>query len=343
MSFRFVAHGPQPLSACDSDSGVPPPLAWSQYTPEEASGRKTLAMNQRTFASKIHLDHLQISTEQFEQIEQLYRRDATAAHGAVDLIYSTSDDDQLAASAIMAQQELDLDTREQRWLKQWGRDSARSEKYISKSRRELYLCRCGYKHPRNSRQTPVPFTSCLAHVEITYTLDKHNILRIRGYFHHNEACKAAGYTRIPSIPDHPSVSPLGEGRSILEVVSVPSQHASTNLAALRVGEQALARTICELEEVLEDLAEFTKEKSGPLSSTEREALSRGRGYLAAILTQFDRLLLLSPPTQLSSQLTCQVPEATQGPSGSQRAKNTHLLPPSPEKRSSKRHNSQTPH
>jgi hypothetical protein len=67
---------------------------------------------------------------------------------------------------------------------------------------------CGYDHTCNEskkRQTPVPFTGCLGHAEITFVISSQKILRIRGYFEHNEGCKEAVFTRIPPIPVHPSV------------------------------------------------------------------------------------------------------------------------------------------
>ncbi|KAJ7681659.1 hypothetical protein B0H17DRAFT_834772, partial [Mycena rosella] len=66
------------------------------------------------------------------------------------------------------------------------------------------------------------FTSCLAHGEITFAVDTHKILRIRGYFHHNQQCKDAEYIRIPPIPVHPSVfvvalSQLRDGATFADV------------------------------------------------------------------------------------------------------------------------------
>ncbi|KAJ7610601.1 hypothetical protein DFH06DRAFT_1016591 [Mycena polygramma] len=227
MSFQFVpyeaAPGSQPLSGATAYENN---LTWSQYTPEEAAGKKP-ALHQRTLASNIPLDHLKVSAEQLQQIQEIYQRDATG-NGAVDSVYTTSDEDQLAASAIMAQQGFDIDARERldnRWSQQWSRNSAKSEKYVSKTRRVLYLCRCGYDHARHgskTRHTPVPFTSCLAHAEITYAIDTHKILRIRGYFHHNDACKQAEFTRIPPTPVHPSVymvalAQLRDGASFADV------------------------------------------------------------------------------------------------------------------------------
>jgi hypothetical protein len=89
----------------------------------------------------------------------------------------------------------------------------------------LYFSRCGYDHTRQQKKeqhTPVPFTSCLAHVEITYAVDSEKILRIRGFFHHNNACKQAEFTRIPPSPVHPSIfvialSQLCDGATFADV------------------------------------------------------------------------------------------------------------------------------
>jgi len=51
----------------------------------------------------------------------------------------------------------------------------------------------------------VDFTGCLAHAEITYLQSTQKILRIRGYFHHNEGCKKALIARFPAVPLHPAV------------------------------------------------------------------------------------------------------------------------------------------
>jgi hypothetical protein len=126
------------------------------------------------------------------------------------------------------------------------------------------------------------------------------------------------------------------------------ERASGNLAAL--GEQALARTIYELDEIgprAGDFAEFLKRKSGPVSAAERECLSRGRGHLAAMLAEIDRILFSaeSAPMQV---LTQSLVEATQkaAPAASQNGKrrqpNRTLHAPSPE-RAQKRHQSYAAH
>ncbi|KAF9028254.1 hypothetical protein BDZ89DRAFT_1015180 [Hymenopellis radicata] len=70
---------------------------------------------------------------------------------------------------------------------------------------------CGYDHvdaQSKTRHVPSPFTGCLAHVEVTVLVATQQILRIRGYLNHNDACKTAHFTRIPPIPVHPSVYSL---------------------------------------------------------------------------------------------------------------------------------------
>ncbi|KAJ6479863.1 hypothetical protein C8R45DRAFT_772117, partial [Mycena sanguinolenta] len=113
---------------------------------------------------------------------------------------------------------LDFDAREQldnRWSQQWSSFSTNSINAQNRTRRVLYLC-------KKDRHTPVPFTSCLAHGEITYAVDSQKILRIRGFFHHNTTCIQAEFTRFPYVPVHPSVyvvalSQLRDGATFADV------------------------------------------------------------------------------------------------------------------------------
>ncbi|KAJ7027421.1 hypothetical protein C8F04DRAFT_1189549 [Mycena alexandri] len=388
-------------STQEVDEMPPPPginLRWSQYTPETASRSRKAPLKQSSIASDIPLDKLKISPAQREQLQQIYESNATATPGnevsRVDYFYTLSDDDQLAASAIMAQQGLDIGAQERidnRWSQQWGRASNLSAKAKTKTRRVLYLCRCGYDHTqvqKKERHTPVPFTSCLTHGEITYDEYTHKILRIRGFFHHNAAYAHALQTKTaisraetsaPSL-DRPTVRAAAAVADLLQEHEPTSDDeedgtpdlendsdsdidtdassdsdddsggeedprgaaAAGNLAAL--GEQALARTVYELQEMgprLGDLAEYMKRKSGPLSTTEQAALSQGRGHLAALLGELDRLLFAVPAPSLT-QNPVSTPQATPAPTqtGSRKRKSNRTLePPSPEKRAQKRHQS----
>ncbi|KAF7362702.1 hypothetical protein MVEN_00619500 [Mycena venus] len=192
-------------------------IKFAQIMEQDASGKKKAAMNARSVASDIPLNKLMVSAEQFTALEDMYRPrpSATPDRVPVDHLFKLDDGDQLHAAAIMVQHGLDLEAREDlsnRWSQQWSRTgggSGRNSKASPNSARKiLYLCACGYDHTRNEskkRQTPVPFTGCLGHAEITFVIGSQKILRIRGYFEHNEGCKEAVFTRIPPIPVHPSV------------------------------------------------------------------------------------------------------------------------------------------
>ena len=67
---------------------------------------------------------------------------------------------------------------------------------------------CGYDHSMaltKIRRNAVDFTGCLAHVEVSHTADSTKVLRIRGYFEHNQGCRDAGLSREPIRALHPSV------------------------------------------------------------------------------------------------------------------------------------------
>ncbi|KAJ7080395.1 hypothetical protein B0H15DRAFT_856996 [Mycena belliarum] len=200
-----------------ADTNIPPPAApgtarykkrlrWAEHTP--ASDKP--ALNARSTAAEVPLLHLKISPEQRVLIEAMYHccpvaDDTSDAPRIEDHIFGLDSGAQLQASAIMARHGLDANSRERRvganrWSQQWSR---RSDTPTSGTRKILYLCACGYDHrQRNTkydrgedtngtqeRRAGAPFTGCLAHAEITLRTDK--ILRIRGHFDHNDACKAA--------------------------------------------------------------------------------------------------------------------------------------------------------
>jgi hypothetical protein len=66
------------------------------------------------------------------------------------------------------------------------------------------------------------YTGCLAHAEVTTIASTRQILCVRGYFEHNDACQKAAIARMLELPIHPSVyvialAQLREGSSITEV------------------------------------------------------------------------------------------------------------------------------
>ncbi|KAJ7016474.1 hypothetical protein C8F04DRAFT_981424 [Mycena alexandri] len=146
MEYQFVPSEPNdPSQTPSATNAATSNLRWSQYTPETASRSRKAPLKQSSIASDIPLDKLKISPAQREQLQQIYESNATATPGdevsRVDYFYTCSDDDQLAASAIMAQQGLDIGARERidnRWSQQWGRASNLSAKAKTKTRRVLY-------------------------------------------------------------------------------------------------------------------------------------------------------------------------------------------------------------
>ena len=76
------------------------------------------------------------------------------------------------------------------------------------ARTNLLYSDCGTvrsAHPESTTSAylhPLPFTECLAHVEILYNLNNMKILRIRGFLEHNEDCLSARYRNAPRTPLH---------------------------------------------------------------------------------------------------------------------------------------------
>ncbi|KAJ7621812.1 hypothetical protein B0H17DRAFT_1290416 [Mycena rosella] len=148
----------------------------------------------------------------------------------VDRVFSADVEALMQASAVLAQNSLDggdLNDPRNRWSTQWSETGkVKGDANIN----------CGYDHKKRNtkydhqadpeqlgsreRHNPLPFTGCLAHVEIT--LRSNSIIRIRGHLDHNQACKDALFTRIPSAPIHPSiyVVALSQLRDVLSATSI---------------------------------------------------------------------------------------------------------------------------
>ncbi|KAJ7163104.1 hypothetical protein C8R46DRAFT_1221901 [Mycena filopes] len=214
-------NGEVPASSDHGNTKYRKNFRWGEYVPAAPAAQKP-ALNARSAAAEVSISHLKISPEQRKLIDAMYHPaagDSFEVPPIVDHIFTQDINAQVQASAIMAQYGLDVDSREHigsRWSQQWSR----SDKTNNNTRKILYLCSCGYDHrQRNTkydhgenptgvpgtqqRHTGAPFTACLAHAEITVRAD--NILRVRGHFNHNEACKTALFENIPPIPVHPSV------------------------------------------------------------------------------------------------------------------------------------------
>ncbi|KAJ7748263.1 hypothetical protein DFH07DRAFT_962159 [Mycena maculata] len=154
MDYHFIAMEPGPSQPLSTAPGYGRKIQWATSTPESGPRPKKQPLKEHTLLSDIPLDHMKISAAQLKAIQSIYCADATATppdeFSPVDFLYGIGDDDQLVASAVMAQQGLDIDSRERldnRWSIQWNCSSGKSPKALNQTRRML-LCRCGYDHSR---------------------------------------------------------------------------------------------------------------------------------------------------------------------------------------------------
>ncbi|KAF9002405.1 hypothetical protein BDZ89DRAFT_1243249 [Hymenopellis radicata] len=153
--------------------------------------RQHSGLRARSQATDVPLKKLITTTEQLHKIEALYEQNIAETHQFFVAGPNTSDS-QIEAACLMASLGVDIDARDDpssRWNTRWSSTAARHTE-SKDTRRVLYQCDCGYDHVAAGSQTrhvPVPFTECLAHVEVTYMVHTEQILRIRGVFDHNDA------------------------------------------------------------------------------------------------------------------------------------------------------------
>ncbi|KAL7278680.1 hypothetical protein ACG7TL_007682 [Trametes sanguinea] len=63
-------------------------------------------------------------------------------------------------------------------------------------------------HTTWKRRAAYDFTGCLVHAEVTFAERSGEVLRVIGYFKHNDACQRAVLARFPSVPLHPHVTEI---------------------------------------------------------------------------------------------------------------------------------------
>ncbi|KAJ3780380.1 hypothetical protein GGU10DRAFT_279500 [Lentinula aff. detonsa] len=177
-------------------------VRFANVSPEEAADgrnkvkdRQKIGLSAKESTSSLLRNSLVLSETQRDQIEQLYRSgNCPEEH----LFFSGGDSEaqsQKNASALLAMHGLNVDSRDEptnRWSIRWsskGKENVKSDIEII---RVLY-------------QWSTSFTECLAHAEVTYLGSTEKVLRIRGYFNHNKACKDALMTCIPKLPLHLTV------------------------------------------------------------------------------------------------------------------------------------------
>ncbi|KAK0430582.1 hypothetical protein EV421DRAFT_1933778 [Armillaria borealis] len=177
----------------------------------KVSDRPKPSLTARQLAADIwgSINQLKLTNEQKIQYRTITEQGKIEEH-----IFSVCGDaeevleSQSAAASLMGVHGLDLRSREapeNRW------NTRHSRKITSETVKAIYQCDCAYDHisaGSKKRLTPAPYTGCLAFAEITYSIDTERIIRIRGYFDHNAACREALLTCIPPFPIHPDVFKL---------------------------------------------------------------------------------------------------------------------------------------
>ncbi|KAJ7934485.1 hypothetical protein B0H13DRAFT_2305585 [Mycena leptocephala] len=108
MDFIFIHSepGPSHTESTATSTGTKN-FKWAKSTtPGTGPSGKKATLRRISVLSDIRLKKMKVSPEQLNQLQEMYRNRATAVDDGispVDYLYGLKDDDQLAASAIMAQ------------------------------------------------------------------------------------------------------------------------------------------------------------------------------------------------------------------------------------------------
>ncbi|KZV85483.1 hypothetical protein EXIGLDRAFT_726099 [Exidia glandulosa HHB12029] len=164
-----------------------------------------------------------------EAIRALY--DAQDQRPTVDYAYALEDDGQQRSARRLLEEhglddERDKARRSKRWTVVWAHASTKARP--RPTQRVLMQCTCGYKHESRYHPSLLPYTGCLAHVEITIHTATKAVLRIRGHLDHNDDCKTA-VTNLPAAQPQTQA-----GASNQEDTPPPSATSSTAATTLPV-------------------------------------------------------------------------------------------------------------
>ncbi|KAF9029036.1 hypothetical protein BDZ89DRAFT_1133294 [Hymenopellis radicata] len=182
---------------------------------EAAEGRMKKADRQnhqllaRQQACTLYVRKLILSTEQSIAIQHLYDANKIESY-EFHVGGEAEQESQQATATVMGIHGLTfaaLDEVDNRWSVAWSENTGEGDSAM-KRLTKFSGSDCGYDHTvagSKKRNTPAPYTACLAHAEITYVVSTQKIYRVRGFFQHNDACKDALLTRIPREYLHPSV------------------------------------------------------------------------------------------------------------------------------------------
>ncbi|KAJ3527538.1 hypothetical protein NM688_g8115 [Phlebia brevispora] len=199
-----------------------------------------LLWDERRLEAEINIKSLYCTDRQRAGIEAVHRDHKLEKH-----VFHLTASSQEQAQVFLRKHGLDTDSLkklERRWTishtVRWERKSTGQ-----RLSRILYQCSTGYdtaarqlgkaKSPPElldsskkewQHRAPYDHTECLAHAEVTTVVSSGNVLRVAGYFEHNEDCKNAVMKRFPAVPLHPDVynialQQLRQGAGITEIQS----------------------------------------------------------------------------------------------------------------------------
>ncbi|KAH9830367.1 uncharacterized protein C8Q71DRAFT_862657 [Rhodofomes roseus] len=171
---------------------------WLNVSAVEASGQHK-GLSARQAAAAVYTEHLTLTDEQKASLDQLYAPDGKPPQDREFALDNAAA--QTEAAAFLASLRLDIVPESHGqlgspWSVKWAsRDGRRPTKSQKQTKRVLFQCDCGYDRKvvgvrrRHTTSETFDFTGCLAHAEVTYATVSGAVLRVRGIFEHNDACK----------------------------------------------------------------------------------------------------------------------------------------------------------
>ncbi|KIJ36909.1 hypothetical protein M422DRAFT_260533 [Sphaerobolus stellatus SS14] len=173
------------------------------------------AVLQRGGDIKVDLKYLHISPQQLRSISDIY-----TSHSHFHQLFTDLHSSQQEAAEILGNQGVDIGNLEDlssRWSVRWSKIDGKtkqkhkrqcgSDSKARKAKDDARKAKTGgtiYPHEWK-RKMPYDFTSCLAHLDITFSIESLQIIRITGIREHDPSCEKQEMQRLPPVPLHPDV------------------------------------------------------------------------------------------------------------------------------------------
>ncbi|KZV80393.1 hypothetical protein EXIGLDRAFT_422864 [Exidia glandulosa HHB12029] len=207
------------------------------YTGPQAASRSSKGkpyLAPRSVASEISLDKVmsKYAPTERQAIQALYQ--SGSGQPPVDVIFDVDENSQSMAARMLDEHGLrfrvDACLTSAKQTAEWRNDKWRvssswKSKVGSKFVRLLVQCACGYRQESKFHPNPWPFAACLAHAEVTASMESGQILRVRGYLDHTDACvRAVPDAKLMAAPKTNSASTAASAAPSTSVF--PPQEAS---------------------------------------------------------------------------------------------------------------------